>query len=87
LLVEVALQEEVLMIVYHLSVLVMEVMVVEEVLLFQTILDLGIQDHQTVLVLQQVQVSLVLPIQAVAEDTEVKILLVFKELVEQAVQE
>ena len=74
------------MIVNHLSVLVMEVMVVEEVPLFQIILDLGIQDQQTVVEFQVMPDNQVLPIQVVAEDMVVKILQIMKVLVDQVVK-
>ena len=79
-------QVEVLMILNHLSVLEMEVMVEEEVLLFQIILDLGIQDQQMAVVFQVMLDNLVLPIQEVVEDTVVEILQIMMAQVDQVVK-
>jgi hypothetical protein len=80
------LQVELHTIVNHLSVLEMEVMVVEEVPLFQIILDLGIQDQQMVVEFQVMLDNQVLPIQVVVEDMVVKILQIMKVLADQVVK-
>ena len=79
-------QVEVLMILNHLSVLVTEVMVVEEVLLFQITLDLGTLDQQMVVEFQVMLDNLVLPTQVAVEGMVVKILQIMKALVDQVVK-
>ena len=79
-------QVEVLMILNHHSVLVTEVMVVEEVLLFQITLDLGTLDQQMVVEFQVMLDNLVLPTQVAVEGMVVKILQIMKALVDQVVK-
>jgi hypothetical protein len=82
----VELQVELHTIVNHLSVLEMEVMVVEEVPLFQIILDLGTLDQRMVVEFQVMLDNQVLLIQVVVEDMVVKILQIMKVLADQVVK-